>query len=844
MVKRPSGSSRTPTNDSSSKNKKSLSHQQQLCNSRHGGRQRWCHDTSMLTANNNSVGTDVEIHPSVSATRTQSSNINARRIVLDDDSTVQQERISTKPTAAAGGGGSTLVRMIARGSLSTLPVISAEEVDEKEEVGEEDLSAGGSMSENNVVNDTRNIQLHGGDDVKHDVSIAGCVPFKKSRLEGKVHETPIERQETEERQIHTPRLDGAELHSEENDGIELTTEEQDIMQQFQPLGIMHKLTSTTDQQQRQDKGRNFTIDPKQGALPTFVTGVDHTHVINKKRLLQALSDAVHHSEGIVAVEVWTLNQKRSHIVRVDGGYYRHPNYKPPPNLSWVNAFRSLSRLEDASREDYKDAKPTQPGVGIAGQLWMATSDVKTSAGGGRNGISAFGSYHGGEALVPIESLTQRTKRKRMNSGLSNSFRKGLAFFHNIQSHGASTAAPALWNELNYLAQDPDHIADDRLGSFLQSGIGLAAGFRYNLRGDTNSSHGLVIYYAREGTALDVLESETNSQFLSCATDCIGAALAISEPRAASLHLKEQVSDDLHVDVGEGIKTTVQFGKSSAGQNATGNFWPKIGIVVDEMSSSGLSDIEQNFDAHSIGMSGGKFSVGASSSALSRSESVRVGNNTFSNQPHHESQRGWNWFICTMRSFLIMKKNMLQEKTFGEKMTRPPPAMSFPETTWVLVGTSITLILVSFLSSLTPWFKPLTSSRNSISYAFPLGPLGALATLQFSLTAAPASQPRNVIYGTFIAGSIGICFSYIPISILPHWLRLAVGTSSAITVMAKLGVTHPPGGALATVYCSGGYHWGHLVLSLIGCWVCILVSVIVNNLNERRQYPMYWSFRFW
>eukprot|EP00553_Chaetoceros_curvisetus_P013874 CAMPEP_0204638664 /NCGR_PEP_ID=MMETSP0717-20131115/39975_1 /ASSEMBLY_ACC=CAM_ASM_000666 /TAXON_ID=230516 /ORGANISM="Chaetoceros curvisetus" /LENGTH=192 /DNA_ID=CAMNT_0051658489 /DNA_START=66 /DNA_END=644 /DNA_ORIENTATION=+ len=192
----------------------------------------------------------------------------------------------------------------------------------------------------------------------------------------------------------------------------------------------------------------------------------------------------------------------------------------------------------------------------------------------------------------------------------------------------------------------------------------------------------------------------------------------------------------------------------------------------------------------------------------------------------------------------MKRNMLKEKTFGAKTTRPPPAMSLSETTWVLIGTCVTLILVSFLSSSIPWFKPSTSSGNSTSYAFPLGPLGALATLQFSLTAAPASQPRNVIYGTFIAGSIGICFSYIPTTILPHWLRLALGTSSAITIMAKLGVTHPPGGALATIYCSGGYHWGHLVMSLIGCWVCISVAVIVNNLNERRQYPMYWSFRLW
>ena len=180
---------------------------------------------------------------------------------------------------------------------------------------------------------------------------------------------------------------------------------------------------------------------------------------------------------------------------------------------------------------------------------------------------------------------------------------------------------------------------------------------------------------------------------------------------------------------------------------------------------------------------------------------------------------------------------LYRKSFGKKQANPPKAMPFSESLWTLVGCSITLVTMACISqSISFW------NERADNYSFPVGPFGALATLQYGLTAAPASQPRNCIYGTVIAGSVGLAFSYL--TFLPHFARIGLGASFAISGMTKAGVTHPPGGALAVLYASGGYHFGHLLLSLTGNVLAISFSMLVNNANEKRQYPQYWSWKPW
>ena len=163
----------------------------------------------------------------------------------------------------------------------------------------------------------------------------------------------------------------------------------------------------------------------------------------------------------------------------------------------------------------------------------------------------------------------------------------------------------------------------------------------------------------------------------------------------------------------------------------------------------------------------------------------------------------------------------------------PPAMTSRQAIWTTFGAFCGLLVVS---SLNEYYKILSNKE----YFLLLGPFGALMTLQYGLTAAPASQPRNVVLGQAVCGAVSLAFTYIPESILPTWLRRAVGPAVAIGVMVKLGVTHPPAGAHAVLYASGDYDFGFYALVVLSSVISVIPATAVNNLSSKRQYPTYWT----
>mmetsp|Transcript_15933 Transcript_15933/g.44076 ORF Transcript_15933/g.44076 Transcript_15933/m.44076 type:complete len:626 (+) Transcript_15933:247-2124(+) len=162
----------------------------------------------------------------------------------------------------------------------------------------------------------------------------------------------------------------------------------------------------------------------------------------------------------------------------------------------------------------------------------------------------------------------------------------------------------------------------------------------------------------------------------------------------------------------------------------------------------------------------------------------------------------------------------------------PPAPNTSHAMWTVFGSLCGLLI---LSSLNQYYRYL--SENELFLVLP--PFGALMTLQFGLTAAPASQPRNAILGPAVAGAVSLVFTYIPESILAVWLRQAVAPAIAIGVMVKFGYTHPPAGAHAVLFASGKYNWALYGIVLLSTVISIVPAIFINNLSDKRQYPTYW-----
>lgn len=78
-----------------------------------------------------------------------------------------------------------------------------------------------------------------------------------------------------------------------------------------------------------------------------------------------------------------------------------------------------------------------------------------------------------------------------------------------------------------------------------------------------------------------------------------------------------------------------------------------------------------------------------------------------------------------------------------------------------------------------------------------------------------------------------------------WLAPGVAVGLAISVMELLGVTHPPGGAIALIAVIGGpsieaQGFRFVVMpALTGSLILLLIALATNNVHPARRYPMWW-----
>lgn len=113
------------------------------------------------------------------------------------------------------------------------------------------------------------------------------------------------------------------------------------------------------------------------------------------------------------------------------------------------------------------------------------------------------------------------------------------------------------------------------------------------------------------------------------------------------------------------------------------------------------------------------------------------------------------------------------------------------------------------------------------------------TLLYGLGAAPAAQPRNVIFGQVVSISIAILIGSISTLDIPTKQSLAAALATA--AMTKLGLTHPPAGAAAVFFAGDeSLGWTHLLAVIIGDLVAVGLATAISNWSNKRQYPSYWG----
>lgn len=182
-----------------------------------------------------------------------------------------------------------------------------------------------------------------------------------------------------------------------------------------------------------------------------------------------------------------------------------------------------------------------------------------------------------------------------------------------------------------------------------------------------------------------------------------------------------------------------------------------------------------------------------------------------------------WATVTSRLALTIRKSVN-----GGGMN-PPPRMPPSQSMLTFFGVLLTLSILTKLNH---------SLETAGGTEIVLGPFGALLTLLYCLSGAPAAQPRNALFGQIV--SLIIAISIGQYSGFPVWVKQSVATTLAITAMGALGVTHPPAGAAAMIFSSGTYGWVHMGMMLFANLIALSIALI-NNVSDKRQYPTFWGF---
>ena len=125
--------------------------------------------------------------------------------------------------------------------------------------------------------------------------------------------------------------------------------------------------------------------------------------------------------------------------------------------------------------------------------------------------------------------------------------------------------------------------------------------------------------------------------------------------------------------------------------------------------------------------------------------------------------------------------------------------------------------------------------------------GAAAILEYNTIESPLAQPRNLVFGHFLAAVVGVSITKL-FHLLPEarfhtlrWLAGALSVGTASVVMAMTKTVHPPAGATALLCATSAdvteLGWWTLALILLACMLMLVSALILNNIF--RRFPVYW-----
>ncbi|KAK1739795.1 HPP family transmembrane protein [Skeletonema marinoi] len=456
--------------------------------------------------------------------------------------------------------------------------------------------------------------------------------------------------------------------------------------------------------------------------------------------------------------------------------YNSPNYNP-------SARDAFERLTVTTRLDYCSKNATDPGVGVAGALWSESNNSSVLSTG---------------ALAVVQSGVQTLSDKisdKLHLHISDPLNRSIRGMV-LGQDNEQVSNRVLWRDINSLAEDPDQPYDERLQLFAKAGFALAAGISFNIRG----FKGIVVFFANPHADMKKLSDNTNSKLIEFAAQFIGSAVAVRVPlqNAKLLQTRRPISNwkILRVKILAVIKFQRPIHVKNRGRSRS---W-------------GSPSLRRSDSFHMLRRA-------ASVALINREESFKILSEATARLKSDVKKS-----VVDIQHQSKVKTIKWWQKVQGGHASIPP-SFNNTQCLWTFTGVLSTHVVLSRLACFL--------ARGG-QYRLVIGPLGALTTLQYNLTAAPASQPRNA----FFAQGIALCTCYLLHKFpgLDVYHRCTLAPTIVATLTARLGLIHPPAGATSVVFSIENYGIEEMILFLVGNLIAIVFAVTINNMSEKRQYP--------
>ena len=184
--------------------------------------------------------------------------------------------------------------------------------------------------------------------------------------------------------------------------------------------------------------------------------------------------------------------------------------------------------------------------------------------------------------------------------------------------------------------------------------------------------------------------------------------------------------------------------------------------------------------------------------------------------------------------------------------RAPPRQSLSDGLFSFTGAFLVMLVILKISA------EVDDRSSTDSWNFDGGWYSGSLCILFALTPAPVGQPRQIYAAHAWNMLVGIAFQRIPTGGFRHfgewgdggnglpliWKQaLAVGVG--VGGQAYFGILHPPATGLSMAFATHSkWSWGTMLSVLFADTVLVVMSMLIINLSEKKQYPLWWLGFWW